>query len=202
MSLHDCRLYLLFTPRLCVADPWATLAAALDGGVDLVQWRVERPDLGAFERCLGVCRAAGVPLIVNNDVMLALRGRADGAHVGQNDMPADAARRLLPDLWLGVSTHDTAQIAAARAAGADYVGFGPCYATATKGYAQGKAPADIEAAAAAAATHRLPMFAIGGITAANLPALRLLGVDRVAISSAILTSDDPRRAAAALRHWL
>lgn len=202
MALRDCRLYLLFTPQSCAGEPWATLQAAIDGGVDLVQWRAPTAGLAAFHRCRDVCRAAGVPLVVNDDVMLALRGHADGAHVGQNDMPADAARRLLPDAWLGVSTHDTAQIAAAAAAGADYVGFGPCHPTATKGYTTGKSTTEIEAAVAAAAAHRLPLFAIGGITTSNLPALRLLGVDRIAVSSSILQDDDPGRAAAALRRWL
>jgi thiamine-phosphate pyrophosphorylase len=197
------RLYLLFTPALCRAEPQRTLLAALDGGVDLVQWRSKAGDAAAdadaFRHCREVCRERGVPLLINDDVMLAVRTRADGAHVGQHDMPADAARKLLGRAWLGVSTHDVAQIAAAAAAGADYVGFGPCHATATKGYATGKTPDEIAAAVAAAEARRLPLFAIGGITADNLLPLRLLGVDRIAVSSAVLGSADPRAAAAALR---
>lgn len=196
------RLYLLFTPSLCRGEPWQTLSAALDGGVDLVQWRSKAPDPQGFLRCRDVCRSRGIPLLVNDDVMLAVRGRANGAHVGQDDLPAEAARKLLVGQWLGISTHDVAQIAAAAAAGADYVGFGPCHATATKGYATGKTPAEIEAAVLAAATHRVPLFAIGGITADNLIPLRTLGVDRIAVSSAILASEDPRGAAAALRRCL
>ncbi len=202
MSLHDRRLYLLFTPALCATDPWDTLAAALDGGVDMVQLRMTGADLETVQRCRELCRNARAPLIVNDDVMLALRGRSNGAHVGQGDMPADAARRLLGRLWLGVSTHDVPQITRAIAAGADYVGFGPCHPTATKAYTEGKSPAEIEAATVAANARRLPLFAIGGITAANLPALRMNGVDRVAVSSAILQSPDPRRAAEQLRQWL
>jgi thiamine-phosphate pyrophosphorylase len=210
MSLHDRRLYLLFTPALCANDPWDTLAAALDGGVDLVQWRPVEAGVEAdaeaghvsFQRCREACQRAGVPLLVNDDVMLAVRGRAAGAHVGQNDIPAHAARRLLGRQWLGVSTHDVPQITAAVAAGADYVGFGPCHATATKGYTEGKTPAAIEAATTAAQALRVPLFAIGGITAANVPALRMNGVDRIAVSSAILQDADPRRAAEALRRWL
>jgi thiamine-phosphate pyrophosphorylase len=202
MSLHDRRLYLLFTPTLCANDPWDTLAAALAGGVDLVQWRVTEPDHPAFQRCRQLCRDAGVPLLVNDDVMLAVRGRAAGAHVGQGDMPADAARRLLVTRWLGVSTHTVPQIKSAVAAGADYVGFGPCHATATKGYAEGKSIAEVEAAVVAAQAFGVPLFAIGGITAANLPTLRIHGVDRIAVSSAILQSPDPEAAAAALRRML
>lgn len=202
MPLPDCRLYLLFTPELCVHDPWDTLAAAIDGGIDLVQWRVASADRPGFERCRERCRDAHVPLIVNDDVMLAVRSRVAGAHVGQTDMAADAARKLLVDGWLGVSTHEPDQIKAAAAAGADYVGFGPCHPTTTKGYAHGKSAAEVEAAITAAALARMPLFAIGGITADNLPPLRGLGVDRIAVSSAILGAHDPRRAAEALRRWL
>lgn len=202
MLLHDCRLYLLFTPSLCAGEPWTTLAAALDHGVDLVQWRVPASDRDGFEQCRTMCHSANVPLLVNDDVMLAVRSRAAGAHVGQGDIPADAARKLLTHGWLGVSTHDPAQIAAAAIAGADYVGFGPCHATATKGYTTGKTPAEIEAAIVAAAKHRVPLFAIGGITPDNLPPLRALGIDRIAVSGAILGAEDPARATKALRRWL
>ena len=202
MSPNDCRLYLLFTPELCARDPWGTLAAALAGGADLVQWRVATEDRGGFDRCREMCRNAGVPLIVNDDVMLAVRGRAQGAHVGQTDMAADAARKLLADKWLGVSTHSPEQIAAAAAAGADYVGYGPCHPTSTKGYTESKPPADLEAAIAAAAARHLPLFAIGGITPDNLPALRATGIDRIAVCGSILGSDDPLRTTRALRRWL
>lgn len=202
MAFPDRSLYLLFTPSVCSGDPWDALAAALDGGVDLVQWRVEAPDREGFDRCRELCRRAGVPVIVNDDVMFALRNRAAGAHVGQADMPAEAARKLLGERWLGVSTHEPEQIDAACNAGADYVGFGPCHPTSTKGYATGKSPAEIEAAVATAAARAVPLFAIGGITPANLPPLRALGVDRIAVCSAILAAPDPRAAAAALRRWL
>lgn len=202
MSLSRCRLYLLFTPSLCLGEPWATLQAALAAGVDLVQWRSKVADRAGFDRTRQLCHVAGVPLLVNDDVMLALRGRAHGAHVGQDDMPADAARKLLVEGWLGVSTHRASQIADAAAAGADYVGFGPIHPTATKGYDVGKTAAEIEAAVAAAAKAAVPLFAIGGITAANLPALRAQGVDRIAVSSAILQAEDPAAATRALRRWL
>lgn len=196
------RLYLLFTPSLCRLDPWATLSGAISGGVDLVQWRSKEPDPSGYLRCRDLCRRRGVPLLVNDDVMLAVRSQAHGAHVGQDDLPAEAARKLLDDQWLGISTHDPKQIAAAAANGADYVGFGPCFATATKGYEHGKSSDEIEAGIAAARAHGLPLFAIGGITAERLPGLRALGVDRVAVSGAILGSDDSRAAAQALRRML
>src|SRR5262245_18264619 len=127
MPFPDCKLYLLFTPEACARQPWRTLQAALQGGVDLVQWRRKQADDEAFRRCRGICGEHRMALLVNDDVMLAIRGDAHGAHVGQDDMPVEAARRLLGSLWLGLSTHDLVQIEAAMHAGADYVGFGPCF---------------------------------------------------------------------------
>jgi thiamine-phosphate pyrophosphorylase len=196
------RLYLLFTPSLCRQDPWATLSGAISGGVDLVQWRSKAADPSGYLRCRDLCRRRGVPLLVNDDVMLAVRSQAHGAHVGQGDLPAEAARKLLDEQWLGISTHDLAQITAAAGNGADYVGFGPCFPTATKGYEHGKSSDEIEAAVAAARALAMPLFAIGGITAERLPGLRVIGVDRIAVSSAILAADDPRAAAQALRRML
>jgi thiamine-phosphate pyrophosphorylase len=191
------RLYLLFTPSLCRRDPWDTLARALEGGVDLVQWRVKADARADLARCMQVCGAAGVALIVNDHVELAVEVGAAGAHVGQEDMPAAAARQRLGDgKLLGVSTHDEAQIHAAQAAGADYVGFGPCYPTSTKGYTEGLGPAR---AAAAARSTTLPLFALGGIDALRARELVAAGCARVAVSSAILGATDPRRAARALR---
>jgi thiamine-phosphate pyrophosphorylase len=188
------RLYLLFTPELCQHDPQATLAAALDEGVDLVQWRSKRPPNASFHRARELCAARRVPLIVNDDVMLALRSESPGAHVGQEDMPADAARKLMFGKLLGVSTHDLEQIRAAAAARADYVGFGPCHATQTKGYEEGLGDDEIAAAAELCDELQLPMFAIGGVTPMNLPRLAVLGVRRVAVSSYVLQHNDPATA--------
>ena len=193
------RLYLLFTPALAGEKPWRTLEAALKGGVDLVQWRSKESDDAGFRACRDVCMARGVPILVNDDVMLGVRGRAHGAHVGQDDMPHEVARKLLVNQWLGVSTHNREQITAAVAAGADYVGFGPCYPTATKGYDEGLPAEELEEAAFACP---VPLFAIGGIDATNLLRLRAFGVRRIAVSSAILKAQDPYAAAARLRAML
>ncbi len=198
MSLAERCLCLLFDPAACAGDPWQTLDLALRGGVDLVQWRTKGRNDG-IERCLARCAERGVPTIVNDDVDLAIAIGAAGAHVGQDDLPAATARAKLGARWLGVSTHDRAQIEAAVAAGADYAGFGPCFPTATKGYTEGQPRAAIAAAVAACP---LPLFAIGGITAATLPELVALGVRRIAVSRAILAAPDPERAARALRQLL
>jgi thiamine-phosphate pyrophosphorylase len=194
-------LYLLFTPSLCVADPWRTLEGALDGGVDLVQWRVKHDDQDGARRCVALCAARGVPVIVNDDVDLALRIGAAGAHVGQDDMDARTARRRLgPEPWLGVSTHTADQLEQAFEDGADHVGFGPIHPTATKGYAEGQPEGALRAAVTRA--DRRPVFAIGGIRAANLQRVLDEGCTRIAVSSAILAAADPQRAAAELRQAL
>lgn len=199
MTLARRKLYLLFTPSMCGPRPWRTLESALRGGVDLVQWRSKEPDDAGFRAARDLCGQYDIPIVVNDDVMLAVRGRARGAHVGQADLPAEAARKILSDHWLGVSTHDEGQIKTAVAAGADYVGFGPCFPTATKGYEHGLPEELIESAAF---TCPVPLFAIGGIDATNLPKLRVLGVRRIAVSSAILRADDPEAAARRLRSML
>jgi len=188
------RLYLLFSPELCRQDPFATLKAALGAGVDIVQWRSKEPDRDGFARARTICREQQVPLIVNDDVMLAVRSQATGVHVGQDDMPADAARKLMFGKVLGVSTHDNAQIQAAALARADYIGFGPCYPTTTKDYSEGLGLPAIAAAAESCYDLGLPMFAVGGITPTNLPALYAHGVRRVAVSSYVLLHEHPELA--------
>jgi len=196
----DARLYLLFTPKLCAQDPWETLEQALIGGVDLVQWRVPEPDPADLARCMHIASQHGVPVVVNDQVQLAVQLDAAGAHVGQDDMAPSKARKLLGrDRWLGVSTHDLAQLRAAERAKADYVGFGPCFATETKGYADGL-PRELIAEAAASA--KVPLFAIGGIHRRTLPLLLELGVQRIAVCAAILGAERPADAAARLRAQL
>ncbi|MGE3878648.1 MAG: thiamine phosphate synthase [Planctomycetota bacterium] len=191
------RLYLLFSPAACRADPFATLADALAGGVDLVQWRVKERDEEGARQALAICRAHGARMIVNDDVELALTIGADGAHVGQDDMPARRARRLLgPHRLLGVSTHDLAQIDRAALDGADHLGFGPMFATATKGYAQGLPAGSLEDALRHTS---LTIWPIGGIDHCNLGRLQAEGARRIAVSRAILGADDPRAAAHSLR---
>ncbi len=111
-----------------------------------------------------VCDEAGIPLVVNDRVDVALAAGADGVHLGQTDLPIEAARAIAGNkLFIGVSTHDLAQVAAAVAGGADYLGFGPIFATTTK-----RNPDPVQGLAglreAVAAAHGVPVVAIGGIT--------------------------------------
>lgn len=161
---------------------------------------------GFLDTVLRCCAAlpAEVAVIVNDrvDVFLAARdagARVSGVHVGQSDLPAAAARRLIgPDAILGVSASTPAELAAAAQSGVvDYVGIGALHATRTK--ADAPPPLGLERFARLVALSPLPAVAIGGVTAADLPALRRAGAAGAAVASAVCGAADPGRAAAELR---
>lgn len=167
--------------------------AALAGGATLVQLRDKGATAAALFRLaaalLPLCRQAGVPLVVNDRLDVALAAGADGVHLGQDDLPAAEARRLLgPDRILGVSAATPAEARAAEQAGADYVGVGPVFPTATKPDA-GEA-VGLKALAAVRAAVAIPVLAIGGITAANAGAAVAAGADGVAVISAVSRAPD------------
>lgn len=171
---------------------------ALQGGVDAVQLRDKAADDEAYcaaaRRIASLCEEA--PFLLNDRWHLVEQTGADGVHLGQADAPIEQVRRALgPGVLLGLSTHDQAEAAVAQARGADYVGLGPMFPTETKRLT--RAPGG---AALLRSVHcGLPVFAIGGITAQNLPAL---GAQRIAVSSAIADAADPRAAAKRLRELL
>lgn len=207
--LGRARLMLLFSPELCAGrDPMRVLEQALPH-VDVLQLRI-KPSARAlssarelYEWTLRVL-AGAVPrclVLVNDRVdvagVLAQRGCA-GVHLGQDDMPAAEARRVLGEhALIGLSTHDLAQVAEAGDAPIDYLGFGPIHATATKGYEAGLGA---ELAWAAHAGASLPLFPIGGIDAQNVAELAPIG--RAAVSRAILAAADPAQVALAIRSAL
>jgi thiamine-phosphate pyrophosphorylase len=176
------------------------VAAALDGGARLVQYRAKR--LSPRERLaqagtlLALCRARGAPLVVNDDVELALAIGADGVHLGRDDGDPREARQRLPGAILGVSCYDDPDRAvAAERAGADYVGIGSVFASPTKPAA---ARAGLAALAQARRRVRVPIAAIGGITAANAAAAIASGADMLAVVSALFDAPDVAQAARAL----
>lgn len=185
------RLYLITPAR---PDLESFLEAAVRGGVDLVQLREKgRPDrelLPALERARELTRRLGVPLVVNDRPDLAVLVGADAVHVGQDDLPVEAARRF--GLSVGLSTHAPEEI---DRADADYIGVGPVHATPTK---EGRRPAGLDLVRYAAAHARAPWFAIGGIDAANVAEVVAAGARRVAVVRAIGNAPDPEKAAAAL----
>lgn len=197
------RLCLILTRALCRLPPLRVMEEAVRGGADLVQLRekaLPQAEFAAWTRdALAAVRALGVPLIVNDAVEVALAAGAEGVHLGQQDeSPASARRRLGPDALIGWSTRTLAQLdeAARQREAVDYVGFGPAFPTATKGYAEGLGPEGVQRAARHAAALGVPLLAIGGITAENRA--ELAGVPGVAVSAALCGAEDPREVAARL----
>lgn len=174
------------------------LEAVLGGGCRLIQLReksLPMVELLPLARALRArCRAAGALFIVNDRADLALAVDADGLHVGQDDLPAAAARRLLPPpMRLGVSTHDPDQARRALADGADYVAVGSMFPTATKAGFQLVGP---ELVRRVRGDVPVPLVAIGGITEANVGQVMEAGADAAAVISAVCAAADPREATA------
>jgi thiamine-phosphate pyrophosphorylase len=183
-------------------DHVAVAEAALTGGADMIQLRDKAPDLRRLltqaRRIRALCAARGALFIVNDRLDLALAAEADGAHVGQEDLPADAARRLLgPDRILGVSTHDLGQAVAAVSAGADYIGFGPMFGTRTK--ETGYAPRGTAMLGEVCRAVAVPILAIGGITLATVAEVIAAGATAAAVISAIAGAPDMAAATRAFR---
>jgi thiamine-phosphate pyrophosphorylase len=179
----------------------AALARALVGEARVLQLRIKpgsATDAGELVRIARmarrICDDAGAALIVNDRVDVALAADADGVHLGQTDLPLAEARRIAPELWIGVSTHDLAQVRAACEAGADYLGFGPVFATTTKSNPDPVQGLDALRAAVAAAGGR-PVVAIGGITAAAVGEVYRTGAHAICAISAVNGARDPREAA-------
>ncbi len=174
----------------------------VSAGVDILQLRekeMEAKDvLRLADPVLAACRDAGVPFILNDRPDIALTLGADGVHVGQNDLPIEAVRRILPGAIVGLSTHAPAEVEEAAAIeGVDYFAVGPVFATPTK---LGRPAAGLELISHAAALgSERPWFAIGGIDESNLGAVVEAGARRVVVVRAITEAADPPQAAARLR---
>ncbi|NAZ86676.1 thiamine phosphate synthase [Kineococcus indalonis] len=200
----DPSLYLVTDTALCGARGVpAVVGEAVAGGATAVQVRgkgVGDRELLALVRAVQeVLRGTGVPVIVDDAVDVALVAGADGVHLGQSDLPAEDARRLLgPGPLLGLSVSSAREVLAAPAGVVDHFGVGPVRATATK--TDAAAPLGLdgvrEVVRAAAGT---PCVAIGGITAADLAGLRAAGAAGACVVSAVCAAPDPRAAAAQLR---
>jgi thiamine-phosphate pyrophosphorylase len=170
----------------------------LRGGARLLQLRWKRPGVADFfataTECARLAQVYGARLMINDRVDVALACGADGVHLGQSDLPLAAARRLLgARRWIGVSTHDVEQARVAAAGGADYVGFGPIFATSTK--RTGYSPRGLEGLRQVRAAVTLPIVAIGGIDFDNAAEVIAVGADAVAMISALAGSPDAAGAA-------
>jgi thiamine-phosphate pyrophosphorylase len=176
------------------------VAAALDGGARVIQYRDKSSDparrLAEATRLARLCRDRGVPLLVNDDIDLALAAGADGVHIGRDDGELAAIRaRLGPDRLIGVSCYDRLELAREAAMGqADYVAFGSFFPSPTKPDAVRATP---ELLRAFGRESDLPTVAIGGISPENGATLVAAGADMLAVISAIFAADDTIAAARA-----
>ncbi len=208
--LAEARLMLLLTPDACPGDPLA-LVKALAGEVDVIQVRPKplgpsrgpAPARATLDLAREVLKTVGTgeasPLVLVDDrvdvaMVLWSEGLA-GVHLGQDDMPPGEARRVLgPEPLIGLSTHDLGQVVLAGEEPVDYLGFGPVWATETKGYSKGLGP---ELAWVASNASPGPLFPIGGVDDTNADELAEVG--RAAVGSVLLSAEKPAEVARALR---
>ena len=199
--IADCRLYgFLDAAYLGARDPADVVHELILGGVDILQLRAKtwcQDDIAAMaRRILSLTRPAGVPLIINDHVVLARRVGADGVHLGQEDLAmtsVSTARSIMGSAAIvGVSTHSLAQAVAAEPLAPDYIGIGPLFATGTKPTA---APIGLATLCEVSQKVSLPAFAIGGITMGNIAEVLQSGASRIAVVSAILCAANVTAAA-------
>ena len=200
----DLRLYVVLDPAVAVGRPLPEIARrAIAGGATMLQLRdkcsTDRALLATAEALARLCQAADVAFIVNDRVDIAWAAGADGVHLGHDDLPPAAARRLLGErAIIGASAGSLDELRAVLPARPDYIGVGPMYATRTKGDAGAPVgPAMIRALRQAAPG--VPLVGIGGITAHNAAAVLAAGADGVAVVSAVVGAEDVEAAARALR---
>ena len=184
-----------------ITEPSAKLTenvrAAIDGGITMLQIREKNCTTQRLIQLayplVNICRSAGIPCIINDNVEAARVLGADGVHVGQRDMKLKKAREILGDsAVIGTSAHSVEEALRAEAEGADYIGCGAVFQTATKSDAT---PLTLEKLCAIRKAVSIPIVAIGGITAENLPHLYSSGADGIAVVSAIFGQPDITQAA-------
>ncbi len=198
----DADLYVVITEAFCNGRPALTvLDAVLEAGVRLVQLREKDcADHELHARALAFrerTRAHGALLIIDDRVDVALAAGADGVHLGEHDLPVEAARRIAPDLILGASSHNLPEALAAQDAGASYVNIGPIFATQTKRVPSGAlGPGAIDEIAPRL---RIPFTTMGGIKAHNIGELLRRGARHIAVVTAVTAAPDVCAAARELR---
>jgi thiamine-phosphate pyrophosphorylase len=193
INLKACRLYgILDLGYVDPAEAARVASAMIAGGVDIIQLRAKQESLDRVRALAhelhGRTSAVNVPLVINDYPTIAREVGAEGLHVGQDDLSVSEARKILGDTgFVGKSTHSLEQAKQAAAEGADYIGFGPLFATPTK---PDYTPIGLAEIAAAHAAVNVPIFCIGGIKLENLPDVIAAGAQRVVIVSGLLQASD------------
>ena len=203
MSRPDWRVYVIADASRDRGRSHLEIAeAAIRGGATAIQLRMKdepaRLMVGTARLLATLCQTAGVTFIVNDRVDVAMIVEADGVHVGQDDLPAEDVRRLLGrGVLLGVSAATVQEARAAERAGADYLGVGAIYATATK--ADAGAPVGLARIRELRRAVGLPLVAIGGISADNAAQVIAAGAQGVAVITAVTLAEDMAEAARRVR---
>ena len=188
-ALINARLYGIVDLGYCPPENVPAMTRALcEGGVDILQLRAKKmPAVDVEElalQMLPITRAMGVPLVINDHPQVAASVGSEGVHVGQDDDAVAHARSIVHrDCFVGKSTHSLAQAIAAQAEGADYIGFGPLYATGTK---PDYVPIGIQDIQEVHRLVQLPIYCIGGVNPARLDEVLAAGAQRVVVVSAFL----------------
>ena len=198
-------LYVVITEEFCAGrSSLEILDAVLDAGVTLVQLREkEWEDDQLLERAREFrarTSAAGALLIIDDRIDIALAVQADGVHLGQHDLPTTIARKLAPELLIGVSTHNLEQAHAAVQAGASCINIGPIFATQTK--QKTAAPLGPGIVADIAREISVPFSCMGGIKPENIAQVLEQGARHPAVVTAVTAQEDVRQAASALREMI
>jgi thiamine-phosphate pyrophosphorylase len=199
----DYSLYVITDRRTAGGRPLVEVVqGAIRGGATVIQLRLKesstREMLSLGHQLHELTRRAGLPLIVDDRVDVALALQAEGVHLGQEDMPAEVARRLIgPDRILGVSARSVPEAKEAELAGADYLGVGDIFGTTSKPDAG--APIGLQRFAEIVSSVSIPVVGIGGITLENAALVMQSGAAGVAVISAVIGAPDPEAAARRLR---
>ncbi len=198
------RLYVVLDPAVAGGRPVVDVARwAIAGGATMLQLRdkqsTDRAFLATAQAVAELCRAAGIPCIVNDRVDAARAAGADGVHLGHDDLPPAAAREILGEhAIIGMSAGNIPELQAALPAKPDYLGVGPMYATHTKRDAGPPVGPAMVRTLRQAAPH-VPLVGIGGITAQNAAAVLAAGADGIAVVSSVVAAPDVAAAARELR---
>ncbi|PQJ84800.1 thiamine phosphate synthase [Aliivibrio sifiae] len=191
------KLYLVTDDKQSISELCYVVAEAIKGGVTMVQIREKHGDVRQFiERSAAVkqvLEGSGVPLIINDRVDVALAVKADGVHLGQTDMPASLARKLIgPDMILGLSVENETQLREAQELPVDYLGISAIFSTPTKTNIIKEW--GIDGLTKAVKESRLPLVAIGGINEMNIKEIADTQVSGIALVSAICHAESPKQA--------
>ena len=197
-------LYLILDQQYTNRDIVSIAIEAAEAGVDVIQYREKilhgKGALSVAKRLREVTEEAGVMFIVNDDPALAIGAGADGAHLGQEDIPVDVARRILGrDKVIGISTHSIEEALEAGRLDVDYIGFGPIFHSVTK---RVTSPHGLEGVRRIRGSVSMPVIVIGGIDQGNVSAVIRAGADGVAVISAVLSAPDVKKAVSELKEGI